>query len=448
VPRLFRIATIVLACALVPASALAGRVALVIGNESYRALPTLGGVSSATERVAAALRARGFDVTVLHDADQIRFEWDLSSFDQKARKADIAVLYYAGYGRANGREFDMLPVDGGQSAVSLRTAVDALAGARTAGYLILDAEPASASDAPDGETFKKIAGGRKVAVWWSGRRGTGQAGPAGRRSFAEALVSHLGEAGLSLDQVFGAVQSRVALATGGSQRPLAYPQIRTSSSTASGPPTGSPSNTTSGGSSGNSSGPANGGASTDAPPGDMPGSGGTFAGATSGGTASSGGKRSEAADREAWNTVKNTESVAILKAYVRRFPRSLYAEFARARISELESRARSTGRGSSGSTSTARTSPVDTDRGPRRGTGRWFVIMGSYPLSSRGRAVSRQRLVRRRGFDAHIINTNRYSNLRNGLYAVVLGPFDRRTADRNLRQARRVVRDSYVKAGH
>ncbi|MCP4696303.1 MAG: caspase family protein [Gammaproteobacteria bacterium] len=68
--------------------------------------------------------------------------------------------------------------------------------------------------------------------------------------------------------------------------------------------------------------------------------------------------------------------------------------------------------------------PRKADQSPKTIDGElWFVIMGSYTHSKRGKAISRKNTLTRQKVDSYIIDTDHYSNLRNGLYAVVVGPY-------------------------
>jgi len=148
-------------------------------------------------------------------------------------------------------------------------------------------------------------------------------------------------------------------------------------------------------------------------------------------------------ERLAWESM-DIGSVAMLKAYVARYPGSMYAVFARARIEELNAAAvaRATPPVSVPST------PVPTvPSQPSLPTGDWFVILGSFPHSEVVKANGRVSWLRSAGMDATIINTNAYSNLTNGYYAVVLGPFSKSAASSTLASARRVVGDAYIKSG-
>ena len=145
-----------------------------------------------------------------------------------------------------------------------------------------------------------------------------------------------------------------------------------------------------------------------------------------------------AEDRLAWDAIKDTDSIAMIEAFVRRFPTSLYADFARARIEELQASLRPT----------SPPSPSDNQNTPPPGSGNWFVILGSFPHVELSKAKQRQSWLRMHGLRAAIIDTDNYGNLSNGLYVVVLGPYDQYAALNALERAKTRVGDAYIKAGN
>ena len=80
--------------------------------------------------------------------------------------------------------------------------------------------------------------------------------------------------------------------------------------------------------------------------------------------------------------------------------------------------------------------------------GSWFVVLGSFPFSQKEKANKRLQLARNKGINARIVNTNNIAGLRNGLLAVVLGPYSKPAAQAALRRARSVSSDAYIKAGN
>ena len=92
-------------------SAAENRVALVIGNGSYQAIPALDNPRRDATLIAEKLRAVGFDVNLTLDSDYLTIMQSVRSFGYRARGADAALFYYAGHGmQADGRNY-LLPVD-------------------------------------------------------------------------------------------------------------------------------------------------------------------------------------------------------------------------------------------------------------------------------------------------------------------------------------------------
>jgi hypothetical protein len=83
---------------------------------------------------------------------------------------------------------------------------------------------------------------------------------------------------------------------------------------------------------------------------------------------------------------------------------------------------------------------------PDRG-GRWFVILGSFPKDDLNRANERLAVVRQQGFDARIVSSDDYPNLKSGLWVLVMGPYTRNRAEEFLERVRPKVRDAYTKSG-
>ena len=61
---------------------------------------------------------------------------------------------------------------------------------------------------------------------------------------------------------------------------------------------------------------------------------------------------------------------------------------------------------------------------------RWFVILGTFPASDWDAANERLRNMQAEGFNAYIVETNKYSNFTPDKLAVVMGPFSESQARR------------------
>ena len=111
-----RIGAVAMLCAL---SAAAGaydivsgenRLALVIGNATYRTAPLRNPVNDA-QAVAAVLKVLGFQVIIRENASQREMLDGLREFAQRASKNQVRLLFYAGHGvQIKGRNY-LMPVD-------------------------------------------------------------------------------------------------------------------------------------------------------------------------------------------------------------------------------------------------------------------------------------------------------------------------------------------------
>jgi len=90
------------------------RVALVIGQSAYRAVPPLPNPANDAKVMAELLGTAGFDVTSASDVSQTEMRKAIADFADKlnAKGADtVALIYYAGHGlQVDGENF-LLPVD-------------------------------------------------------------------------------------------------------------------------------------------------------------------------------------------------------------------------------------------------------------------------------------------------------------------------------------------------
>ncbi len=93
-----------------PQSIVERRVALVIGNAAYRNSPLLNPANDATD-MASALRALGFEVTLVTNVSILQMREVTRQFADKVKLSDVALIYYAGHGvEVKGRNY-LLPID-------------------------------------------------------------------------------------------------------------------------------------------------------------------------------------------------------------------------------------------------------------------------------------------------------------------------------------------------
>ena len=90
------------------------RIALVVGNGMYQAIPALDNPNADATLIGAALEAAGFEVDLLLEADQSTMKRGIADFGRKLRAAGpdaTGLFYYAGHGvQSNGNNY-LLPVD-------------------------------------------------------------------------------------------------------------------------------------------------------------------------------------------------------------------------------------------------------------------------------------------------------------------------------------------------
>lgn len=104
------VAGAVFIAAALPASA-AKRVALVVGNASYKHTTTLRNPANDARDMAAKLKRLGFDVTTGIDLTEDKFAETLNTYFDKLKGAEAAVLFYAGHGLQFQNTNYLVPVD-------------------------------------------------------------------------------------------------------------------------------------------------------------------------------------------------------------------------------------------------------------------------------------------------------------------------------------------------
>src|SRR5436853_6557944 len=218
------------------------RVALVLGNSAYQNVAQLTNPANDSAKIAATLKDAGFDVVdSRRDLPAAETRRALRDFADRARDADIAVVYYAGHGiEVDGANY-LIPVDAKlerdtdvyDEALSLDRVLIAIEPAKKLKLVILDA----CRDNPFARTMKRTVASRAIGrglakieptmsdtlVAYAAKAGAvandgdGQNGP-----FAMALIKHITEPGLDLRIAFGRVRDDVLKATANRQEPFVY----------------------------------------------------------------------------------------------------------------------------------------------------------------------------------------------------------------------------------
>ncbi len=224
------------------AAAAERRVALVIGNSSYKNATSLPNTINDANALAAMFKSVGFEVIISRtDLGVVDFKRSVREFLITAENADIAVVYYAGHGIEIGGTNYLVPVDARLSrdydvddeAVSLDRIVWALQSVRRLRLILLDAcrdNPFAAKLRSAGMRAPSRGGLAKIEevsadtlVAYAAKAGSVSYDGDGVNSpYATALIRHLGEPGLDIRIALGRVRDDVVAMTGGRQEPFIY----------------------------------------------------------------------------------------------------------------------------------------------------------------------------------------------------------------------------------
>ncbi|NPV24074.1 caspase family protein [Bradyrhizobium sp. 81013] len=213
------------------------RVALVIGNSIHERAPLLDEPAADARLVADRLAQLGFALSggaAQIDLDKKGFDRALAEFKGRIADADLALIYYAGYGlNLNGTNY-LVPVDAAPTkAADLDTELRDLSGilselngsARRQNVVILDAFRSNPF-APRG--IAGLAAGlvpvgvpARTVMSFAAQTGTvGQRGGDGHGAFAAALAESLQQPGRRLIEIFNQTNAAVERTTNGAQQPL------------------------------------------------------------------------------------------------------------------------------------------------------------------------------------------------------------------------------------
>jgi hypothetical protein len=217
------------------------RIALVIGNSAYAAVPALSNPPRDAELLAAVLRSTGFEtVKLLSDLGREKFVEALQAFAREARQADWAVIYFAGHGIEIGGINYLIPVDARLETdrdvqfegISLDRVLAAVEGARKLRVVMLDAcrnnpfIPRMSATTATRAVSRGLAPTEPASgtlVVYAARHGqTALDDWNGNSPFAAAVAKNLPMSGIEVDKLFRIVRDDVMAATGGQQEPFTY----------------------------------------------------------------------------------------------------------------------------------------------------------------------------------------------------------------------------------
>src|SRR5262245_44965687 len=216
------------------------RVALVIGNSTYRNVPALSNPTNDAADVAATFERLGFTVRRVNNGTYEDMRRGLLEFGRQVRGADIAVVFYAGHGIEVGGENWLIPIDAelrsdidvDHEAMGLRSVLPAVESANKLGLVILDACRNNPFAAKMQRTIRTRAVSRGLAsveptgnvlVAYSARDGTTAADGDGRNSpFTTSLLKHIETPGLEINFLFRNIRDDVIQSTKREQQPFVY----------------------------------------------------------------------------------------------------------------------------------------------------------------------------------------------------------------------------------
>jgi formylglycine-generating enzyme required for sulfatase activity len=283
------------------------RVALVIGNAKYTHAGTLANPVNDASDMAAALKGAGFIVIPGYNLDKSALEKKIREFASALSGADTGVFFYAGHGLQVAGTNYIVPVDAELSTadalefemIKLDAVQRIMENAAKTNILFLDAcrnNPLARNLAralgTRGDTIGRglapAESGIGTLISFSTQPGNVAQDGAGRNSpYTGPLVKRIAAPGEDILSVLTAVRNEVLAATGNKQVPWenhaltarfyfnptqVEPKVQTPLS----------------------------------------------------------------ADAQAWSVVQNSASTAVLAEFIRRFPASVYAGFAKARLEELK----------------------------------------------------------------------------------------------------------------
>jgi tetratricopeptide (TPR) repeat protein len=216
------------------------RVALVVGNSAYRAVPALPNPERDADAVAKSFENLGFKTVIkVYNATNADFIAALKSFEEKAAQADWGVIYYAGHGFQLAGGNYLIPIDAQlrsdqdvqKEAVALERVLQATNKAKKLRLVLLDAcrdnpfEPRmkrtiATHAVTTGLSSIEPKGGTLVA--YATRDGhTAEDGDGDHSPFTQALLDNISKR-VEINMLFRQIRDEVLKLTRGRQDPFTY----------------------------------------------------------------------------------------------------------------------------------------------------------------------------------------------------------------------------------
>ncbi|WP_315830729.1 caspase family protein [Bradyrhizobium prioriisuperbiae] len=213
------------------------RLALVLGNSNYQAVPALGNPANDAADLAQTLRSVGFEVIEQRDATRDAMARAVRDFSERLRGADVALFFYAGHGLQMNGENYLLPVDAKIetpadvrfNTLNLTDIQQEMEGTGRANIIILDAcrnnpfveKLAHGGRATPNRGLGRIeAAGQGSLIVYSTQPNNIALDGVGRNSpFTAALLKHIATPGIEVRQMLSRVRGDVLQTTGQKQTP-------------------------------------------------------------------------------------------------------------------------------------------------------------------------------------------------------------------------------------
>ncbi|MGO9174195.1 MAG: SUMF1/EgtB/PvdO family nonheme iron enzyme [Rhodomicrobium sp.] len=282
------------------------RVALVIGNSAYTKAPALANPKNDAQDMAAALKALGFTVIFGTDLDKRAMDRKILEFAGALSGAEAGVFHYSGHGLQVAGVNYLVPVDAELAsaaaldfeAVPLNLVQRTMERETKTNILFLDAcrnnpltrnlaRALGTRSTEIGRGLAPVESGAGTLISFSTQPGNVALDGTGRNSpYSGPLVKAIGTPGEDVLSMLTGVRNAVMAATAEKQVPWDNNALRAKFYFNRAPAPASPAAPLS-------------------------------------------------ADAQAWSLVQNSGSEAVLEEFARRFPGSVYAGFAKARLEEL-----------------------------------------------------------------------------------------------------------------
>jgi len=203
------------------------RIALVIGNSAYRSGPLKNPVNDATD-MAAALNRAGFTVTLKKNANLQEMVEIIEDFGNSLKRGGVGLFYFAGHGVQVNNVNYLLPI-----STRINKESDVRFQALDAGRVLAEMENANngfnivildaCRDNPFSKSFRSASRGLAIVAnaptgtfisYSTGASQVARDGEGRNSPYTKALLENMDKPGLSINNVFMNVRSKVKKETG------------------------------------------------------------------------------------------------------------------------------------------------------------------------------------------------------------------------------------------